>query len=172
MFTDGFKKTASAPKPSLVGEAAHLVGRGAGVVARFAGKETKAVGKTLKESGKGFKQGFRGVSPSGHAKPERGSALAKVQARKISKGKELKHGPSSEKVKPFSPQTRKSMLTRGAKEKMEKRKEGIRSAARGPSWAMRHPLLTAGAGVVAGKAIFGEKKENPEPKILYPQAPY
>ena len=53
---------------------------------------------------------------------------------------------------------------------IEERAKKIQSGKKGPSFAMRHPFVTGGAGLVAGKMIFGEKKPDAmPPAVQYPQ---
>lgn len=74
--------------------------------------------------------------------------------------------------------SKEQLATRAAKLKEHQaldvlRRHGKIEKANKPSWAMRHPLLTAGGGALAGKYLLGgEQKQEAPPQVIYPQTGY
>lgn len=197
-FTDGFTKTAgvgSTAKAALKGlvnlpvRAATGLAYGAGKLTRWGIHGGSEVGdwavRSGKEVGRGAVKGYGQtgrMSISGRIRPERGETLQKAQERKLQKNirgsklknyeaKEFKHAPemNDKELNRALMTGEKEQLRESNLDRIKNRKGKIWEASKGPSWAVRHPFITAGAGLLAGKAIFGDKKEEPQPQVIYPQ---
>jgi hypothetical protein len=165
MFIEGFAKTAG---PTFGTMAARTVGR----MVTAPSKLWRAAKRVGSENWRALKGGVEEGARTGK-KPERGSTLLKAQERKITSNlrrknpREFKHPidrnvlSTGSKLRP----TERAAAIKADKESIKQRQKGVRNANKGPSFAGRHPLLTAGAGAAAYKAMTGEKKESPDPVV-------
>lgn len=110
-----------------------------------------------------------------------GTGLSEEQAKKFKrqerKGEQLqaKHNPDmtgrykmdkrERKGTPFVLKNRKRV-----EQRLKRFQDHKKGKDTGPSFMSKHPLLTLGAGGVAGSYLFGGKKEeSPQPQMIYPQ---
>jgi len=155
MFTAGFEKTAlSVPSP----------GAAIGALKGTARSATKAVkGAVEKFKGREYEKGVQAFrkATTGKAR-ETGTSLYGARARKLqAKGK----APSFEEAE---------QMARKSKADVYKRKATMAESkkAREPSFARKHPFLTAGGLYLAGRAAFGggdeDKQTSPQPQVYQP----
>ena len=179
-FLNGFEK-----------EAGSLPGMGGKITGRIIGEPIAGLkrlgigsGKFMKEFSSGVKKGVKeSITPpkaniSGviRTAPE-GSALgghrlnkmkaaetAAIKARSEGHPVDIKPVMTGDKEKAYSDAS-KNVLERHQRMKDFKKKQGA-----GPSFASRHPYITAGGSFLAAKTIFEPKKEeDSRPAVLYPQ---
>jgi hypothetical protein len=145
MFKQGFEKIAL--KIPAIGKILAQPAR----ASRFVGGIPSRIGKSeLAQSVKGgYREALRGE------KPAIGASVAKSQ-----KGKR-KLSLHNEDFRKLNPEERRNAVVERAK-KMNATK---------PSFAHRHPLLTAGGAVIGYRAAFGgkDREETPPPQVMYPQ---
>lgn len=177
MFKQGFSKTAAAP--SMLQRGAETVGRGVGH-ALNAAKSPLTLGKKVIKgqttTGKALNKGFSDTfgqrhAPSGKEKPARGNTLAKYQRRvemKNEKRKEpqaLRHAPKGMQGKEFSKGTKQDIYRGHASQAVKDRQEKAK-----PSFAKKHPYITAGAGFLAARSMYKDDNKSEEPRVVYPQS--
>lgn len=177
-FNVGFEKNAG-KVPRLPGTAFQDAVRGVGKAVAAPIKTMtesgrtvrKTIGQTAKSFSKGFEEGKKvpRFSPTGAPKPDRGTALSTAQLKNRNKQyrSEVRARKRGEDItpKPVS-EGEKTQIVKNAPKAIKERAKQIK---RGPSFAVRHPLLTAGGGFLAGKAVFGGSEKKPEgPQIIYP----
>jgi hypothetical protein len=180
MFKSGFEKTGGVVSKAIsaVKKAPEMAGRGIGhafnvaktplTLGRKVIKGQTATGKALN---KGFADTFgRRHSPSGKEKPRHGATLAKYQRRVEMKNvhrkepQTLRHAAKGLQGKEFSKDTKQSLMKAHASQAIKDRKEKAK-----PSFAKKHPYITAGAGYLAARQIYKEDTKQEEPRIVYPQ---
>lgn len=130
------------------------------------------------------------LSPSGQPKPERFSAAKSVLEGKAKTQRQAElvqqHGGENASKKltrqAVGNSTYNDPLLSGEKEQIRKKAPGIvkeraknikritKGQAAGPSFAHRHPLMTAGAGLAAGKYMLGggDKQQESAPQLMQP----
>lgn len=179
MFIQGFEKCAGlgGSIAKTVMHPSRTIGTAVGKTEKAVSRGIKGVKEFVKERRRGFVRGYReGVaSTEGKKKPEAGETLFRSQMRKLKSNarrktpREFKHAPELQpKDRPVLTGDRELAKNR-ALERIQARKQKIKEKSRGPSFAAKHPLLTGGAGLLAGKMIFDTKKEEADPQIVYPQ---
>ena len=194
MFTQGFEKTASYKTVEHAVRGATeavkkiprnispstIAGKALGTAVRAPQEVAKKISEFAKKRSKKFTEGYeKSVRPKSAQNPV-GAGLAKAQEHKYLKQRRknaelsLKHNPVVSGRAAISYKERKEMLPEAAKgavrARHEKMKAGSKERAKGPSFATTHPFITAGAGLIAGKAMFGAKPgEEQSPQIQYPQ---
>lgn len=161
MFSEGFEKTA-AKVPFRASAAERFAERAARIVGK-AKEKARELGTTLKRSRQAIRRGVeKGTRLKQRAAGEQFAEkhIAKLRKARRREGKALLSGEAEQ-------------IRRGAGEKVKQRLKGIKDRPKGPSWAMRHPFLTAGGGLLAGKMIFGQKEPSaPPPTVVYPTEQY
>jgi len=187
LFIDGFEKTAISVKSTakLIRKvpAAEAVAERAVKPIGMARRSGEYIRKSLRESAESIQRGAeKGIRQK---KKVPGETFAEIQVRKLHKKEEKRlRDVAKAKKKGEKPPEGRPLLSgdiedvrKGSKKKVMERyqlgKEKAKQRARGPSFAMRHPLITAGGGLLAGKAIFGEKAPpTPGPHVSYPTEQY
>jgi hypothetical protein len=153
MFIDGLEKTAG------VGAVGEAVGKAIGKATKFVKEDVTQTARRFKQRGQAFQRGLRaGSSPrvnpvTGRAKPEIGENLAKKQTAHALPDPKF----SSKEQQEFA----KSKIKDEAGEAVKARASKSNEAKKGPGFAMRHPFLTAGAGLMTAKYVMnGSKKQD------------
>jgi len=145
MFVHGFNKTAGISES---------VARGLGAVKGTVQAGTKAVGKFIEKKKRVFGQEFTAARKKQLSGMETGSRLGLKRA-----------GPGA------APEVAMAAQQKAREEVMKRAKNvaNIRDQNK-PSFAAKHPYLTAGGAFLAGRYAFGEKKkEEAPPAVQYPQ---
>jgi phage FluMu protein gp41 len=144
------------------------ISRGLGSAVGSTARATKAVPKAIARAAatrkREFLKGFSATSMD----PRKGTTLTSKQVSKLN-AKGLP--PSAEQIQQMSEASRAGIRERAKSLHAAKLKR--LESEKGPSWAMRHPLVTAGAGALGYKAMFGqESAPEQRPQIIYPQQQY
>jgi hypothetical protein len=176
MFIAAFEKEAGPTLRGFTG-LGHAFGRPIGAVLERGGGIRKAVAKGTRDFGKGFVHGLTPNRPGAwngsKDLPAKGTLTrmnpgAKLTARRSEK--ELKRlaekGPVSDAAKDQLHRNVSTQTERQLHERAGKIEAARAKAKRGPSFAERHPFITAGGTLLAAKHLLSEKKEeSPQPMI-------
>lgn len=158
VFTTGFSKTAARGNPtSLAYNVERLLNRPVGALkSRGMGirKRLSQMHADLVAGGKAGREPTR-FGPAGGVKKNPGAALTEKRFAKATAGKEL--GETEE-------HQMRAQLRQRTKEDIEKRRGSLseqkEKTKRGPSFAMRHPFITAGGTLYGAKKVLGDKNDQ------------
>ena len=161
-FVKGFEKEAASAAPTIARTVGQTVAAPVKAIAGATARAGRYAGRQAKEFGKGLMSGVPAPRKSpltGAEKPERGASYAARQVQRKARKGELQ----------YTPKTERELAQKKAVLKIKERHERMKQK---PSFVQRHPVAS-GIGAYAGyKYLTSPSKEDPEPKVIYPQAQY
>lgn len=171
MFTEGFSKEAFFMPPSVGFNPLRGLAYGSGSLKRVGKSLSGFASKQMAKGQQAYRSGVAGVNKAelGHGAQRARDAKGARDMEAFQAAHKAKHGvlPSGSDLTAKADE----IAGRGRIDRATVLARHKRLQERKPSWAMRHPLMTAGAGALGYKMLAGgdQQQPSPPPQMMYPQ---